>query len=162
MPTRSRATWSSRWAHAARALAVPPSMEEIEPAGEAHGAEHAQGVLLKATVGLTHRADLATSQVTAAVVAVEQTANRMPGHRVHREVAPREVILDARGALHALGVTAVGVKPVQAIGRDLDALAVHHGRDAAELDAGLHDRDAAARRAAALSSHDPLQQMSIS
>ena len=66
----------------------------------------------------------------------------MPGQGVHGEVAPGEVVLHAARATDLLGVAAVGVETVHAIGGDLNALTRAHGGDAPELDAGLHHRDA--------------------
>ncbi len=116
---------------------------KVESAGKAHRTQHAQRVLLKTATGLTHSANLTTLQIAATVVAVEQASGGVPGHGVHREVATREVIFDARCTLDVLGMAAIGVKAVEPICRDFDALAIHHGRNATELDARFHDRDAA-------------------
>ena len=66
----------------------------------------------------------------------------MPRHGVDGEVAPREIVLDAGGARHLFRMPSVGIEPVEPVGRHLDALTVDNRRDAAELDARLHDHDA--------------------
>ena len=66
----------------------------------------------------------------------------MPCHRVDGEVAPGKVILHPGCELDLVGMTPVGVEAVVAVRRHLEALAAQHGGDAAELDAGLDDRDA--------------------
>src|SRR5690606_41278732 len=46
---------------------------------------------------------------------------RIVGDGVHREVAPREVVLDVVHVLHVIGTAAVGVALLAAEGRDLVA-----------------------------------------
>ena len=66
----------------------------------------------------------------------------MPRHRVHREVAPRHIVLNTAGTHHRLRVTAVRIEPIQTVRGNLDAFAIHHRRDATELDTRLHHRNA--------------------
>ena len=62
----------------------------------------------------------------------------MPGHSVNGKVAARQIVLKRRRTLHTLGVTAIGVKAVQAVGGDLNALVIANGRDAAKFNARLN------------------------
>ena len=62
----------------------------------------------------------------------------MPRHSIDGKVAARQIILKRSGALHALGMAAIGVKAVQAIRRDLDAFTIANGGDAAKFNARLN------------------------
>ena len=110
---------------------------KIQTAGKTHRTQHAKRVLVKTTLGIPNGTDQLALQITLAVVAVDKTALRMPGHSVNGKVATRQIVLKRRCTLHTLGVTAIGVKTVQAVGGDLNALAIANGRDAAKFNARL-------------------------
>ena len=66
--------------------------QRAQPAGKAHRAQHAQRVLLEALARLPHRADDARREVLLATKGIEQAALGVKGHRVHGEVAARQVL----------------------------------------------------------------------
>ena len=65
----------------------------------------------------------------------------MPGHSVNGKVATRQIVLKRRRALHTLGMATIGVKAVQAVGGDLNALVIANGRDTAKFNARLNHGD---------------------
>ena len=61
----------------------------------------------------------------------------MPCHRIDGKVPARQVVFNAGGSLHILGVTAIRIESVQTVCRDLNALSADDGSDAPEFDARL-------------------------
>ena len=108
---------------------------KIQTAGKTHRAQHAKRVLVKTTLGISNSADELTLQVALTVVTVDKAALGMPSHGVNGKVATRQVVLERRRALHTLGMTTVGIEAVQAVGGDLNALAVANSRNATEFNA---------------------------
>ena len=115
---------------------------KVQTAGKAHRTQHAQGVLVKATLGIADSANQLALQVTLAVVAVDKPALGMPGHGIDGKVAARQIVLERGGTLHTLGMTTIGVKAIQTVRGDLDTLAIGNSRDSAKFNARLHNRDA--------------------
>ena len=76
---------------------------KVQTAGKAHRTQHAQGVLVKATLGIADSANQLALQVTLAVVAVDKPALGMPGHGIDGKVAARQIVLERGGTLHTLG-----------------------------------------------------------
>ena len=66
----------------------------------------------------------------------------MPRHGIDGKVAARQIVLKRSGALHTLRMTTVGIEAVQAIGGDLNALAIANSRNAAKFNARLNYRNA--------------------
>ena len=94
-------------------------------------AQHAQRVLGKAGVGVADTAQHPGAQVRLPAERVDQTGGRGPGHRVDREIPPRQVFLHIGNKAHGVWVAAVAVGAVSAEGRDLPAFAAfHHGHRA--------------------------------
>ena len=108
-----------------------------EATGEAHGPQHAQGVLAEAHGWLAHRTDNPTSEVLAPAERVNEAAHGMPRHRVHGEVATRQVLAHVAHEGHGVGMPTVGVGAVDAVGGDLHGPAVNDRRDGAVVDARL-------------------------
>src|SRR5690606_34042901 len=95
---------------------------EFERGGEAGPAEDAQAVLAEAGERIAHRAETPGLEVLEPAKGVdERVRGRIVGDGVHREVAPREVVLDVVHVLHVIGTAAVGVALLAAEGRDLVA-----------------------------------------
>ena len=100
---------------------------EAQAAGKPHGAQHPQGVLLKAAAGLPHRADDAQPEVPLAAEGVEEAAARMVGHGVDGEVAAGQVLADVGHKADLVRVAAVGVGALHAVGGCLHREPVNHG-----------------------------------
>ena len=112
---------------------------ELEHGGEADAAQGAQAVLAEAGVGVPHRADHARGEILDAPFRVDQRGRlRIEGHRVHGEVAPGEVLLERRAEVHPVGVAAVGVRPLGAVGGDLHRSLPKRQRDRPVTDPGGH------------------------
>lgn len=75
---------------------------KVQTAGKAHSTQHAQGVLVKAMLGIADSSDQFALQVTLAVVAVDKPALGMPGHSVDGKVAARQIVLERGGTVHTL------------------------------------------------------------
>lgn len=135
---------------------------KVQAAGKAHRTQHAQGVLVKATLGIADSANQLALQVTLAVVAVDKPALGMPGHGVDGKVAARQIVLERGGTLHTLGMATIGVKAIQTVRGDLDTLAIGNSRDSAKFNARLHNRDAGGLERRLDSCHRPLQHISTS
>ena len=114
---------------------------KVQTAGKAHRTQHAQGVLVKATLGITDSANQLALQITLAVVAVDKPALGMPGHGVDGKVAAGQIVLERGCTLDTLRMAPIGVKAIQAVRGDLDTLAIGNSRDSAKFNARLHDRD---------------------
>ena len=108
-----------------------------EAAGEADRAQHAQGILTEALLGLPNCPDHADPQVVPTAIGVEQAAFGVEGHRVDREVAPREVLTDVGHKVDLIGMAEVAVGALGAISRDLDRFAVDDHCDRPVRGAGL-------------------------
>ena len=93
---------------------------EAEPAGEAHRAQHAQGVLAEARRRIAHAADHAGRKVILAAIGVQQATAGMVGHGVDREVTAREVLADVVHEGDGVRMAQVGVGALHAKRRDLD------------------------------------------
>lgn len=115
---------------------------KVKAAGKAYRTQHAQGVLVKAALGIADSANQLALQITLAVIAVDKPALGMPGHGVDGKVAARQIVLERGGTLHTLGMATIGVKAIQTVRGDLDTLAIGNSRDSAKFNAGLHNRDA--------------------
>ncbi len=115
---------------------------EIEPAGEADGAEHAERILLEAHARHADGADEARLEVLVPAEKIEHAAVGMPCHGVHGEVPAGEVVLHRPHRDNLLGMTAIRIEPILAVRGDLDALAIRDGGDPAELDAASNNVDA--------------------
>ena len=74
-------------------------------------------------------------------IGVDEPVFGMVRHRVHREVAPGEVFLDAGNEPNEVGVPGILVRPVAAVRRDLERLAVHDDGERAVRDAGFVGRE---------------------
>ena len=102
---------------------------EVVSAGEADRAQRAQPILAHPLLGVAHRAHEPPLDVVASAERIAQLARlRAIGDRVDREVAAREILVEARAELHD------GMSPVRlhvaAEGRDLvmDPGVVQHAR----------------------------------
>ena len=93
---------------------------EAELRDEPRRAQHAQRVVEERHLGGERRAQATGREVGGAVERIDQLGLRKPQrHRVHGEVAAREVGLDVVGVLH-LGLAALGPVHLGAERRDLD------------------------------------------
>lgn len=115
---------------------------KVQAAGKTHRTQHAQGILVKATLGIADGTDQLSFQITLAVIAVDKPALGMPGHGVDGKVAARQIVLKRRRTLHALRMAAIGVKAVQAVRSDLNALIVTNSGNAAKFNARFNHRNA--------------------
>ena len=115
---------------------------KVQTAGKAHRTQHAQGVLVKATLGIADSANQLALQVTLAVVAVDKPALGMPGHGIDGKVAARQIVLERGGTLDALRMAPIGIEAIQTVRGDLDTLAIGNSRDSAKFNARLHNHDA--------------------
>ena len=106
---------------------------ESERRGEADGPDHPQGILLESDPRVTYSAQDTRCRVGATVVRVHDDGDLAvrrparigaPGHRVDREVAPRQVGLDRVAELDTVRASEVGVVVVLPEGRDLDVTVV--------------------------------------
>src|SRR5439155_11522016 len=109
----------------------------IEKRREAHHAQHAEAVLVEALVRLADRTQQARVEVALSPERVHELARRAvlagpPGHRVHREVAAREVVVQRVRERDVIGTAVVGVTGLGAVGRDLDLVLARPHHDRAE------------------------------
>ncbi len=104
---------------------------EAERRHETRGAQHAQGVVLERDVGRHRCAEPPSREVGDPAERVDEVGLvEREGHRVHREVAARQVGLDVVGELH-LGLAALGPVHLGAERRDLEAFVVLDAPDGA-------------------------------
>ena len=115
---------------------------EAEAAGEAHGPQHAQGVLVESELRGAHGANQTRPEVRKAVKRVEKAPLGVIGHGVDGEVAPGQVERDVVDEGDLVGMASVGVGALDAVGGDLDGLAVHYRGDGAVRGPGLVNGDA--------------------
>ena len=95
---------------------------EAELGRETEGAEHAKGILLEALLRLADGADDTTTEVLETTEVIHDAAPVIDRHRVDREVAAREILMERRRELHHARVTTIEVGAIDPIGRDLIAL----------------------------------------
>ena len=102
---------------------------------EADRAEHPEGVLGEPLGRDADRADDLRVQVRTPMEWIDELAaggRRAPGHRVHREVAAREVLMERLGERDLLGPAVVRVVSLDAIRRDLDLVGPARDDDRSE------------------------------
>ena len=114
---------------------------KVQATGKAHRAQHTQGVLIKTALGITDGTNQLAVQIALAVVAIDKAALGMPRHGINGKIAARQIVLKRSGALHTLGMTTVGIEAVQAVGGDLNALAIANSRNAAEFNTRFNHGD---------------------
>ena len=73
--------------------------------GKPEGAQNAQGVLGKASLGVAHAADHTCFKVGLPVPRVAKPAHGGVCHCVHGKIASGKILLDPVGELHAVGVS---------------------------------------------------------
>ena len=100
---------------------------EAELGRETEGAEHAKGILLEALLRLADGADDTTTEVLETTEVIHDAAPVIDRHRVDREVAAREILMERRRELHHARVTTIEVGAIDPIGRDLIALPDRRG-----------------------------------
>ena len=112
---------------ALRRIAVSGALVDlhVEERREAHRAQHPQRVLAEALVRLADGPQDARLEIALTPEEVHELAGRAvlpgsPGHRVHREVAARQVLPERVGERDVIGAAMVGVAGFDAVGRDLD------------------------------------------
>ncbi len=112
---------------------------EVQLCGEPGGPHHAQGIVRERLLGRTRRPQDTSREILQSAVGVDELLRRQRhGHRVDREVAADQVLLDGVAVRHlrlARGAV-VGLGPV---GGDLDLVAALVCADRAEGDAHLPD-----------------------
>ena len=89
---------------------------EIQPGGEAQGAEHAQGVLLKAQLRAAHAADAAALQIRKPAEGIHQQPVRGQGHGVDGKVPAAQIGGQLPHKAHRLRVAVVGIILLRAEG----------------------------------------------
>ena len=95
---------------------------------KAQQAQNAERILGKAPRRIAHAAQDAGSQVRLPAEGIDEPSVRRKCDGVHREVAAGKVLFNAPCKPHALGMTAVTVGSVAALGRVLDGKAAAHER----------------------------------
>ena len=110
---------------------------ESEPRREADGPKHAQGVFGEPLARLTDRTHHPRLEVALAAERIDELARfpggaRLPGHRVHREVASRKVFVERVRERYRGGVAMVGVVRLDAVRRDLDVVIALPNHDSPE------------------------------
>ena len=96
---------------------------DVELGDESRGAEHAQRVVAERDLGLERRVEHARCEVAHPSVRIdERPVGKLHGHRVDREVAPRQVGLDVVAERHRGLAVLVGVDLLAERG-DLEAVA---------------------------------------
>src|SRR5437870_1783201 len=117
---------------------IDPHVEERR---EAHGAQHPERVLVEALVRFADRTQQSRVEVALPPERVHEIARRAvlarpPGHRVHREVAAREIVAQRVGEGDVIGTEMVGVPGLGSVRRDLDLVLArphHHGAEAVRV-----------------------------
>ena len=95
---------------------------------EAQQAQNAERILGEASRRIAHAAQDARTQILPPAEGIDEPSVRRKCDGVHREVAAGKVLFDAACKAHALGVTAVAVGSVAALGRVLDGKPAAHER----------------------------------
>ena len=97
---------------------------EAQRAGEADGAQRAQPVLREARLRVAHRPQHAPGEVLRSPERIAQPGEprlqRVPGHRVDREIPARQVALDVAEEGHRAGSSAILVRALAAERGHLD------------------------------------------
>ena len=100
------------------------------------GANHPQGVLFEPGVWVAHGPETSPGRIRDAVVRVDEARwfarPRAPGHRIDRQVAPREIQLDRVTELHVMRSPEVRVVVIAPERGDLEHLATMANGDGPE------------------------------
>src|ERR1035437_409235 len=96
---------------------------ELERCGQTNGPNHSQGVLAEPAIRLANGPQEAAGKIVSTAVRVNEpgllAGSGAPGHRVHGEIAPGQVLFDRVAELDGVRMAEVRVRNVAPEGGDL-------------------------------------------